>query len=771
MLTFCRNRYPMEMRRTLLALALLAAATPAAKAVIVRGKVTTPLGAPMPGARVQLIQGPRSVADTIAGIDGAYEIRTSFSGRFVLLTAPSIVTTGFAPQVSAPFYGSRTSLVTIDIALNNAGITPQTSAQQTGQQTPNKQLATPFTQIPAESLLTHVTTISELTATPGAILIQYGQTGAPANLSLRGAPPQTILSSVDGATANPLGEAFNLASLSTTALAEISPVPALERMATANPLALTGASGGELSITPIHATAPGPTLTYTGDAGPFGALHNEAVATYTRRRVDLLGAVSRFDLSNPTPDAPFHLITAAAEAGYHVSAGTSFRATGRYDTSAAALPSPFDLFRLNPEGKAASQDLFASAAFDTVTASVWRNVVRYGMARERGQTYDFFTPSTGLPVTLHGANGYTASGIAAFQPLPSREDRVTDRNELSWLTTYPVRQWVALTGEFRFQEERAADILPSGKTDLGRTHTSAALGLSGDLRHRLFYQTSGFFDYSPLLGFTGAPRLGLTYVPVRPGAKILRGTSLHATAATGTRDPSLLEEAAVPQRLSAPRSRTFDLSVDQNILAQKLTLRATYFHSQFSHEFEPVALSAIASQPILSQTLALRTQGFESDLRYQPFQRVLLGAGYSYLAALTERSSETPSVNPTYPSAAIGALTALEGQRPFHRPPQSGFFLAEYSGRTLDASLQGALISRSDASTGLLQTPGLLLPNRNLSPACAALDGNISFVLTRRITVFTQLANLTDNRHLAPYGYLSTPFLIRTGLRIRLGGE
>jgi iron complex outermembrane receptor protein/vitamin B12 transporter len=291
------------------------------------------------------------------------------------------------------------------------------------------------------------------------------------------------------------------------------------------------------------------------------------------------------------------------------------------------------------------------------------------------------------------------------------------------------------------------------------------------VRHRLFYETSGFSDYSSLIGFTGSPRGGLTYVPVGPGKRIFRGTSLHATAATGTRDPSLLEESAVAKGLVAPRSRTFDLSIDQNILGQKLTLRGTYFHSQFSHEFEPIALGPIASQPVLSQTLALRTQGFESDLRYQPFQRVFLEGGYNYLAALTERSTEAPSFNPAYPAIAIGGLTALAGQRPFHRPPQSGFLIAEYSGRTLNASLKGALASHSDSSTGLPRTPGLLLPNRDLSPRYASLDGNVSFAVTRRIAVFTQLTNLTDNRHIAPFGYLSTPLLIRAGLRVHLGGE
>ena len=759
------------MRRIVLVTALLAAAAPAARAVVVRGKVTTPLGNPLANARVQLIQGPRSVADAITEADGTYEIRSAYAGRFVLLTSPSVSLIGFAPQVSSPFYGSHTSVITIDISLNNAGITPQVSAQQTGSTMPLKQLAAPAMQVPAEALLTHVTPISELMPEPGQIVVQYGPIGAPAYLYDRGAPPQTIQTTINGVTANPLGGAFNFSDLSTTALAAVSPVPALELTPGALPLGLTGASGGELAVTPIHATAPGPTLTYIGDAGPFGALHNAAVATYTRGRYDLLGAFSRFDIANPTPDAPFHLVTWAGDGGYHVSAGTSLRVSARYDDSAAALPSPYDIFRVNPAGKVAAQNLFASGVFETSTLSGWQNVVRYGMARERGQTFDYSTPATGLPVTLTGANGYSASGVAAFDPLPAREDTVTNRDEASWQTTYPVRAWLGVTGEFRFEEEHAADILPGDKIYLGREHTSAALGLQGGFKHRVFYQASGFFDYNPLLGFTGAPRLGLTYVPVRPGLRKFRGTSLHVTAAAGTREPSLLEEAAVPSGLLSPRSRTWDATVDQNILAQKLTLRATYFHSQFAHEFEPVALGTIASQSVLSQTLALRTQGFESDLRYQPFQRVLLEAGYNYLAALTEQSAETASFNPAYPTVAIGGLTALAGQRPFERPPQSGFFLAEYSGSKLQTSFKGAIVSHSDSSTGLLQTPSLLLPNRNLSPKYTSLDANLSYQVARRVAVFTQLTNLTDNRYLAPFGYLSTPFLIRTGLRVRLGGE
>ena len=744
---------------------------PFANAVVVRGRVTSALGVPLSNVRVQLIQGKRSVADALSGPDGTYEIRTAYSGRFLLLSAPSGIAARFAPQIGEPFYGGRADLLTMDIALNSSGITPQISSQATLFVTPNRELATPPAQIAADQLLTHATTLPELTPIAGSFLVQQGQIGNPAYVYLRGAPPQTLLATINNVTANPLGSAANLAYLSTTGLAQFTPDAAVEITPDANPLYLVGAASGVISAHEARAQATAPTLVYTGDAGNQSTYRNEAVASWARGRFDMLGAFSRFNISDPYPWSPFHLTTFASNLGYHISAGTSVRFNGRYDTGASAPVSPYLFYGISPQGRNASQNFFASSTFETRTTANWHNLLRYGMMRARAQATDTYTPAFGAPVTIYGANGSTASGIAAFAPLPSRQDGVTNRDEATYQTDYPISHSIALAGEFRYQHERAADMLPGIKRSLGLSHYAGALGIQGEFKHRLFYQASGFLDHSPVFGLTGSPRLGLAYVPVRPGERLFHGTTLHATAATGSRELSLLELAATPAGRELPRSRTFDVSVMQNILGPKLILRGTYFHGQYTHEFEPLRLSSIASEPVISQTLALRTQGFESNIRYQPLRRLLFEGGYTYLAALTERSAATAYVNPNMPDAPIGGLTALVGQRPFHRPPHTGFVLAEYVGTRFNASIKAALAAKSDDSTGLLQTPTLLLPNRNLSPGYASVDAHLSMVLTRHFTAFTQLSNLANDRHIAPIGFESNPFLIRAGLRIRIGGE
>ncbi len=748
--------------------AFLLAALPA-QAAVVRGHVTTVLGAPAPGARVQLIRltgGARSVAATIVGPDGSFELRSEFGGRFVLLTSPSILATTQAPQLGAAFYAGRTDLVLRDVALNAATITPESSSAETLRETPLAELASPVEQLSPVRLLSQTDLLPDLAANPSVFLVQQGQTGTPAALYLRGASPAATKVTLDGLSVEDLGGGFNLATLSVTGLASTNAVPTVEILPGPNPLREVDAEAGTLALATPEASTVRPSFTYTGDAGPLGSYRNEASFSVAPTRLDLFASASRFDTSNDNLDpSPYHLATAAANLGYHISSATSLRATGRRDLSASAIAPPFDLFRLPADGKLTSANTYATFTFETRTAGNWHNLGSYGLARKRAVLALFSTPATGLPVTITGANGYTASGVATLLALPPRDDQATSRDEFTFQSDRPIKAWLTPLFTLRYQREHAAESTLTQRVALVRNHVSGALGLSGELHHRFFYQASGFVDHNPTLGFTGAPRLGLTYAPVRAGARKFRGTTLHLTLATGLRETGLRETGLAGATATPPRSRTYEFAADQAILPRKLSLRATYFHNQFSHDFEPLGPT------VVSQTLAYRTHGLEASARYQPAPSLLLAAGYTYLAAYVEQSAQAALFNPAYPLIPIGALSALLGARPFHRPPNSGFVSAAYNGRKLTASLSAAIAGRSDDSTNLAQTPTLLLPNRNLAPGYTAMNASATYNVSRRLTAFTQLTNLFDNRHIAPIGYTSTPFLIRTGLRIRLGGE
>ena len=73
--------------------------------MVVRGRVTDALGAPLPGARVQLVEAGKVVAEAYAGADGSFEIRPADAGRFTLL---GFGVHGTFRAVGVDFYGGAT---------------------------------------------------------------------------------------------------------------------------------------------------------------------------------------------------------------------------------------------------------------------------------------------------------------------------------------------------------------------------------------------------------------------------------------------------------------------------------------------------------------------------------------------------------------------------------------------------------------------------------------------------------------------------------------
>ena len=95
---------------TLLILTLIASA---AQAVVVRGRVTDALGAPIPGSRVNLVEDGQVVAFALSDPDGMYEVRYSGGGRYTLIGLSPL----YLPSVGVDFYGGTTDVLQHDIVL------------------------------------------------------------------------------------------------------------------------------------------------------------------------------------------------------------------------------------------------------------------------------------------------------------------------------------------------------------------------------------------------------------------------------------------------------------------------------------------------------------------------------------------------------------------------------------------------------------------------------------------------------------------------------
>ena len=813
------RRIPTFAAFLLLSLALVFGAP--ARAVVVHGVVTDPLGKPVPAARVQLIQGQNAVAIGIAGPDGSYEIRSTQSGRFVLLTS----SVQFYPGISADFYGGATDEVTQNIVLEAASVREDVTVTATGLPTPVEQTSAEVALIPEADLSTQIGIADAMRQSPGVDAVQTGQAGGVVSLFMRGGNSTANQVLIDGIPADDVGGTFDFGTVSTTGLAGLQiyrgPNSALYG---------TDAGASVVSLATPRGSATKPVVDYSGDAGNFHSYRNEVSLSGAHQKLDYYTAFSRFDTSNALPQDEFHAATAAANLGFSITANTQFRFTIRNADSATGLPGAHDFYGISAEGKQGDQDLYSGATLENTLDNGWHNLVRYGIARKREQgqqfanvgtpiTYNFgtgpctaptsdcFTEYFGNVMTIRGANGYSATGQASFF-IPT-EDQDSNRDELYYQSDLSVAHWLTALFGFRYENERGSYVSAFDNEKLQQTNFEYTLQLQGEVKSRLFYSAGGGLEKNHLYGITGTPRLGISYAPVRADDKWFRGTLLRANAATGVQEPTLgIQFASLYTQLGpagdaqyhvmppGPQdSRTYDAGIDQNIKGEKLILKIDYYHSTFNHQLEGVDSGALEKifgyppnvannvfTPYLN-SLAFRAQGVETEIKWQPTTRFFVRGGYTYLDAVVTQSFSsdafsdgTYNSNPNLPGIAIGAESPLIGARPFRRPPHTGFFAVQYTGKKLGAALRGALASRADDSTfldGFDPNFGntLVLPNRDLDFGYAKLDANLTYAIKSRFTVFTELDNLLSQQHIGPIGYPALPFTVRAGLKIRIGGD
>jgi vitamin B12 transporter len=798
------------------AVALFLLGVGAADAVVVRGRVTDALGRPVLGARVQLIEAGKVESIAYAGVDGSFEIRDADTGRFTLLSSAA----GFFPAIGQDFYGGGTDVVHQDVVLALNTLQPDISLYASGVATPMPQLTGPASVIEGNAFATRVGVADEMRQTPGAFVVQTGQGVAPTALYMRGGPADGSKVLVDGVAATDLGGGFDFGTVGATGVGSLEiyrgPNSALLGM---------DSQTSVVGISMARGSSLAPVFNYSGDAGNFHTWRNEVTLSGAHSRFDYFAGFSRFDTSNALAEDRDHLSTLVANVGVALPRSTELRFTIRDGVAAQGLPGAHDFYGVSQDGKQGDQDLYSGVTLENRTKDNWHNLLRYDIARKREQADYFGNQGTlvtiqgangpyqayaGDVVTIRGANGYVATGQAQLLSVDREQD--SNRDELYYQTDYVFPKNVTALFGFRYENERGSYESPGPVVEhetTQRTNFDYNALFQGDIKSRVFYSLGGLVEKNHLFGIAGTPRLGLAYVPVRPGGKYFHGTRFRLNLATGVQEPSLaaeflslykeLELAGDTADVALYQVKPFDVGVDQNIHGERMVFKAGYFHEQFSHQLEEVTAGDLttyfgftATTPGVSladaevNSLAYRAQGVEAELKWLLGSHVAVRGGYTYLDAIVSQSlasDETavlrgvPVMNPSIPGVAIGGDSPLVGARPFQRPPQTGFFAVDYSRRKLTLGVKGAMAGRSDDSTflGGLDTTAngntLLLPNRDLDFGYLKLDLGGTYAWRRGFTFYGQIDNLLSDQRIGPIGYLGLPLTFRAGLKLRLGGN
>lgn len=794
-------------------------------AASIHGVVTDASGAKITGATVSLVSNGRVIGSAVSTADGSFQMTTGTPGRFFLIvSAPS-----FRQLQTPDFYAGQFESIERSVVLEPAWVRESIVVAATGTPTPQPQTSAATTVLGSVDLSLRENLVSVLRLMPGSFVVQSGQRGAETSVFVRGGNLDDNKVLLDGVDAGDLGNQFDYGPFSTTAIerAEVYRGPDSN-------LYGAGAVTSVVNLSTEHGTTSFPSLMFQGDAGNFNTSREELELAGARKKLDYLGAFSWFQTGNALPNDEDHTATTAANIGWQPSGNTQIRATLHYGVAGTGVPNTWDFYHVTDDATQKDQDLFLSGSIDNQTTPTFHNDIRYGLTRKREQDnlwtvsgnpvsytdYCFGSGSLGNPVTITGANGYSASGQAVLDCSIYKYQLVSNRDQIMYRGDIAITPHLGALIGFQYENERGAEPGSSYYPAVERNNFDYMAAVHGDFKDRFFYTLGGGLEHYSLVGVQTTPRAGVSYYVLRPRNGVFSGTRILFNFGESVREPTLPEQddslynfleqnagqSTIQQLnispLSAPTVRTYEGGAEQSFLSEHIIFRASYFHNEFGRQIEDVGLDLVPEllpsltltqqqqlEQILQQNFAyeltinseaFRAQGIEASVESGIGRNLFFRGGYTYLDAVVQRSFTNDDAAllgpiPTFSNGIpIGPYSPLQGARPFRRAPNTGFLSATYSNQKLTGSFSGAFASRSDDSTYLEGEDAnggnsLLLPNRNLDFGYAKLDLGGSYQFLSWLGIYAQADNLLSNRHIAPIGYPSLPMNFRAGLRIEWG--
>jgi iron complex outermembrane receptor protein/vitamin B12 transporter len=800
----------------LLALLVLSAVFPVAgHAAELRGTITDPLGAVVPGADVSLLREDTALAHAKTDSLGEFVFSSLSSGRYrVRATA-----TGFAEQESPAVYVGGGGSQHLVISLKVGPVAQQVVVSATGTPAPESQVGASVSVVSGDALEKKLDVLEPLRLVPGAQILQTGREGGTTDLFVRGGNADANKVLLDGIPVNNIGGAVEFGNLASTAIEQVEVLRGPNSV-----LYGADALASVVNLTTRKGTTPLPQITYSVDGGNFNTKRQEVAVAGAHGQFDYLSDFSRFDTANGEPNNAFHNGTYAGNLGWSPDSTTQVRFTLRHTATELGLPNALDVYGIPDDSFQKEQDTYFGLTAQNQTTEHWHNLIRYGSTRLR---YQFDNPSpTGEPfdpfgtganflgnvVTLTGANGFSATGSAILDfagTYPSLFDTQSNVNFVYGQSDYTFNRHLSGLFAFRYEHEDGLTDSAGTKTPTDRNDFTYTTQLQATLWDR-FYATAGVgVEKDTIFGVVPIPRLSLAYylARLRPSG-FLNGTKLRFNFGNGIKEPSIFDESTslfvllsqLPNGLQlanqfhvkpigAERSRSFDFGADEIAWNGRVKLGLTFFHNEFSDQIEFVDPGALPQLGVPAAVLAAtpfgasvnsgasRAMGAETELEVDLGHGLRAKGSYTYLDDVVQRSFSSsalqPAFNPLFPTIPIGT-SALIGNRPFRRAPHSGSFLVSYGRPRFSVSLIGNLVGRRDDSTNAIDGffgNTLLLPNRNLDAAYQKIDLTGGFRVNSAVELYSTLENLLSQHYDAAFGFPSLPFTFRSGVKLTFGGE
>ena len=236
------------------------------------------------------------------------------------------------------------------------------------------------------------------------------------------------------------------------------------------------------------------------------------------------------------------------------------------------------------------------------------------------------------------------------------------------------------------------------------------------------------------------------------------GTRLKFSYATGIKEP-LFEESfgvgpyQIPNpNLKAERNRAFQTGFQQNFLASKVVLNATYFDNLFHDQIEFITINPAT---FVGQYINLQksfAQGAEVEIQTRLSSKLSWNASYTYTS--TEILEAPPGTAPPY----------ADGDPLLRRPRHSATSLLSYLEKRWGANLEGGFVGRRPDSD-------FFGYNIDHAPGYVLVNAGGWYAITSRVTAYVNIENALDKQYNEVVGYPALGTNVRAGMRFRIGGE
>jgi vitamin B12 transporter len=799
-----------------LVLVLVSLFSCAARAAELRGAVSDPLGAIVPGAEVTLLRDKTSLARATTNELGEFVFSSLSSGRYrVRAAAP-----GFTEQETSEVYVSGEKTPHIVLSLKIGTVAQQVVVSATGTPAPDSQVGAMLAVVRYVTSTEKLDVLEPLRLVPGLQVLQTGPRGGTTDLFVRGGNPDANKVLLDGIPVSDIGGRVEFGNLASTGIEQVEVLRGPNSV-----LYGADALASVVSLSTGQGKTRLPELTYSIDGGNFSTKRQAVSIAGAHGPLDYFFEFSRFDTENGEPNSAFHNGTYAGNFGWSPDSLTQVRFTLRRTITELGLPNALHLYGIADDSFQKEQDTYYGVTVQNQTNDRWHNLVRYGAARLRfqfdnpsptGESFDPFGSGAnflGEQVTLRGADGFVTSGRAILDfagAYPSLFDSQSNRNFIYSQSDYTFSRHLSGLFGFRYEKESGFTRFAGTKTLTDRNNFSYIAQLQGNLWDRLYVTAGVGIEDNAIFGVEATPRISLAYYLARlQSTGLLNGTKLIFNYGRGIKEPAIFGETTslfvllsqLPngsqlasqfhvKPIGAERSRSFDFGADEMAWNGHAKIGLTLFHNEFGDQIEFVDASvlpqlgvplAVASATPFGASVnsgAYRAMGAETELELNLGHGITARGSYTYLDAVVQRSftssALSPAFNPNFPTIPIGTSTPLVGGRPFRRAPHSGGFLIGYIRPKFTVSFSGSLVGRRDDSTHLLDAffgNTLLLPNRNLDAAYQKVDLNGSLRINSAVELYGSLENILNQHYDAAFGFPSLPFTFRSGVKFTLGGE